>query len=62
MTSEEYVNRLKQLGRLEIIPVDEAIWMKNLALDWTHQKPADRTIVDTAQLKNHTFITKDGFI
>jgi PIN domain nuclease of toxin-antitoxin system len=59
---EEYVNRLKQLGTLKIIPVDETIWIKNLSLDWTHRDPADRTIVATAQLKNLPIITKDDFI
>jgi len=59
---EEYVKRLKQLGTLEIIPVDETIWLKNLALDWPHRDPADRTIVATAQLKNLSIITKDKFI
>ncbi len=59
---EEYVKRLKQLGTLEIIPVDETIWLKNLSLDWTHRDPADRTIVATAQLKNVPIITKDDLI
>ena len=59
---EEYINRLKQLGTLKIIPVDKTIWVRNLSLDWTHKDPADRTIVATAQLKNLPIITKDDFI
>ena len=59
---EEYVNRLRQLGTLKIIPVDETIWVKNLSLDWTHRDPADRTIVATAQLKNFPIKTKNDFI
>ena len=59
---EEYVKRLKKLGTLEIIPIDEIIWLKNLALDWPHRDPADRTIVATAQLKNLPIITRDKFI
>jgi len=57
-----YVNRLKLLGSLEILPVDENIWIKNLSLDWSHRDPADRTIVATAMMKNCSIVSKDQII
>lgn len=62
LTLEEYVSRLKQIGSLEIIPVDEAVWMANISLDWHHKDPADRTIVATARLRKLPIITTDGII
>jgi PIN domain nuclease of toxin-antitoxin system len=61
-TLQDYVARLKSLGSLEIIAVDEDIWMQNLALPWDHKDPADRTIVATAQLKDLPIVTKDDII
>ncbi len=57
-----YVNRLRQLGSVEIIPVDEDIWVDNINLNWAHRDPADRTIVATAQMKNVPIVTKDDII
>ena len=59
---EGYVNRLKSLGSIEIIAVDEEIWMKNIFLDWQHRDPADRTIVATALLRDLPIVTKDQAI
>ena len=59
---EDYVNRLKQLGTVEIIAVDEDIWMKNCSLEWNHPDPADRTIVATAELNGVPIVTKDEII
>jgi len=56
---DDYVDRLKMIKALEIIPVDESIWLKNLSLAWSHRDPADRTIVATAQLKKYPIVTKD---
>ena len=44
------------------MPVDDAIWLKNLDLDWEHQDPADRTIVATALLHDADLVTKDSDI
>lgn len=57
-----YVDRLKALGSIEIIPVDENIWLRNLALDWENRDPADRTIVATAMLKSLPIVTRDQVI
>jgi len=59
ITLEEYVSRLNQIEGLEIIPVDENIWAKNISLDWPHKDPADRTIVATAILKDLSIVSKD---
>jgi len=61
-TLEDYVARLKKLGSLEIVAVDEDIWVKNLSLLWDHRDPADRTIVATALLKDLPIVTKDATI
>jgi len=62
MTIDDYTKRLKQLKTLEIIPVDETIWLKNLSLDWSHRDPADRTIVASAMIKKLPIVTKDKIL
>jgi PIN domain nuclease of toxin-antitoxin system len=57
-----YMKRLKQLGSLEIIAVDENVWVENIELNWEHRDPADRTIVATAKLQNLPIMTKDLII
>lgn len=57
-----YVNRLKSLGCVEIIAVDEEIWIKNILLEWQHRDPADRTIIATAMLRDLPIMTKDRTI
>ena len=59
---KEYVRRLHILGTIEIIPVDEYIWLKNVALEWEHKDPADRTIVATAKFRKIPIVTKDKVI
>jgi len=61
-TLEGFVQKLYAMGTLEIIPIDEIIWMRNLGLDWKHRDPVDRTIVATAQLKKLPIMTKDRII
>ena len=55
----EYVEKLKTVQGVEIAPVDERIWLKNLELDWDHRDPADRTIVATAMLSSCPLVTSD---
>jgi PIN domain nuclease of toxin-antitoxin system len=59
---EGYVARLKRLGTVEIIPVDEDIWIKNISLPWGHGDLADRTIVATAAMQGLPIVTKDKVI
>jgi PIN domain nuclease of toxin-antitoxin system len=62
MTLEEYIRKIHAFNGLEIIPVDERIWLENLLLDWDHRDPADRTIVATARLRGIPILTKDVYI
>lgn len=58
----DYVDRLKKVEGLEIVPVDERTWLKNVELEWSHRDPADRTIVATAMLHSSSLITSDTTI
>ncbi len=58
----EFVTRLKKTGQVEIIPVDETIWIKNIELEWDHGDPADRTIVATALIHDCSLVTSDNII
>ncbi len=58
----DYVERLQQLERLEIRPVDVQAWLDNLALDWEHRDPADRTIVALATRLACPLVSSDGVI
>lgn len=62
ITLSEYVTRLEKTAKVTLVPVDEKIWLANLALDWPHKDPADRTIVATAQLLGCPLITSDRVI
>jgi PIN domain nuclease of toxin-antitoxin system len=59
MTLESYLEKIHAFNGLEIIPVDEFIWMENIKLEWDHRDPADRTIVATAKLRELPILTKD---
>lgn len=58
----EYVEKVKTVEGVEIVAVDERIWLKNLELDWDHRDPADRTIVATAMLSSCRLVTSDRII
>ncbi len=62
LTIQEFVDRLKDMGNIEIIPIDEKIWIGNLDLAWDHKDPADRTIVATAKLYSSAIVTADRII
>ena len=62
LTIEEYTDRLVQIDRLDILPVDARTWIKNLELNWDHRDPADRTIVATASLHACALVTSDSAI
>lgn len=55
----DYSRRLAGLERLQILPVDTAVWIQNLQLDWEHRDSADRTIVATALLHGLALISAD---
>lgn len=58
----EYVERLRQVGSLEIRAVDIQAWLDNIDLSWDHRDPADRTIVALAARNNCPLITSDEII
>ncbi len=57
-----YAESLQLLDRLDIRDVDVTVWLANLALEWHHRDPADRTIVATAQLLGCPLVTSDRVI
>ena len=59
---QEFTDKLEQIDRLDILPVDVQTWLKNLALNWDHRDPADRTIVATASLHACPLVTSDSTI
>ncbi|MER2529095.1 MAG: type II toxin-antitoxin system VapC family toxin [Candidatus Competibacter denitrificans] len=62
LSLEAYVQRLRALKGLELVPVDVEHWLTNLNLSWAHRDPADRTIVATAQRHDLPLISKDDAI
>lgn len=58
MSIEDFVTRLRRTP-VQIIPVDETIWVENLALPWNHTDPADRTVVATAKMRGLPILTAD---
>lgn len=59
MSIEDYLMRIRDLNCIDIISIDEQIWIKSILLEWDHKDPADRVIVATAMLKSIPLITKD---
>jgi len=59
LSIEDYAQKIKEMNCVEIIPIDEKIWIDSIKLNWKHRDPADRVIVATALLKAVPIITKD---
>ena len=57
-----YISRLKLLGSVEIIPIDENIWYRSILLSWNNKDIVDRTIVATAMINKLPIVTKDKII
>jgi PIN domain nuclease of toxin-antitoxin system len=57
---DELARRVERSAVVELVPVDAAIWLRSLALDWEHRDPADRVIVATATMKGVPILTKDS--
>ena len=62
LTMREFADRLMQVDRVELLPMDTATWLKNIELDWAHRDPADRTIVAVALLHSCPLVTSDRAI
>lgn len=59
MPIDLFTKKIKNLGTIKVISVDENILLKNLSLNWKNKDPADRTIVATAMIYNCQIISKD---
>jgi PIN domain nuclease of toxin-antitoxin system len=59
---EEYTSKLKKTRNVEIIPVDEKIWLSSVHLDWKHTDHVDRVIVSNAMELNLPLVTADKVI
>lgn len=62
MSVEKYVLLLQKIERLKFIPVDQEVWLKNVALNWSHKDPVDRTVVALASIEQLPLVTKDSAI
>ena len=58
----ELLRTLGEAQKPEIHPVYIETWLENIALDWQHKDPADRTIVATAKLLGCPLVTSDRAI
>ena len=56
---ERFCRMIREIDDLEIIPVSDEIWIKNINLPWRHSDPADRTIAATAHLYDSRLITSN---
>lgn len=56
---DKYVATLKKANAIRIIPVDSALWVDSVRLNWTHRDPADRVVVAMAQSHQASIITAD---
>lgn len=56
---DEYVNTLKKLDFIRIIPIDENIWLESVKLEWEHRDPVDRVVVAVAKINQAAIITAD---
>jgi len=55
----EYVVTLKKSSAVEIVPIDENIWMESVSLEWGHRDPVDRVVVALARSSQAAIITAD---
>jgi PIN domain nuclease of toxin-antitoxin system len=62
ITVRDYVRSLSAVRNVEIVPVDELLWLENVELDWDHRDPADRTVVALAARSGCPLVTSDRAI
>ncbi|MBC1219101.1 type II toxin-antitoxin system VapC family toxin [Nostoc sp. UCD121] len=55
----EYVVTLKKSSTVQIVPIDENIWMESANLEWGHRDPVDRVVVALARSNQAAIITSD---
>ena len=56
---DDFCERVRSTGIIEILPVTLEIWQESLRLSWDHRDPADRVIVATARLEKLPIVTAD---
>ena len=56
----DYIDRVRSMGTVTIVPVDENLWLASVELDWDHRDPADRVIVSTARMNKSSIVTSDA--
>lgn len=61
MTPVEYHARIRRLP-VQIEPVDAALWLDSVGLEWDHRDPVDRLVVALARRQDAAVVTSDGKI
>jgi PIN domain nuclease of toxin-antitoxin system len=56
---DEYIATLKQSNVINIIPIDEELWLESVKLKWEHRDPVDRVVVAIAKKYQAYIITAD---
>ena len=59
VTPREFLARWKRMRNTSILAVTDQIWLTSVELVWSHNDPADRVIVATAQLHDASLVTSD---
>ncbi len=55
----QYVASLKKSSVVNIVPIDEDIWLESVHIEWEHRDPADRVVVALASRNQASIITAD---
>ena len=56
---DDYLVALQESDVIQIIPIDEKIWLESVKLKWEHRDPADRVVVAMAEQYQASVITAD---
>ena len=56
---DDYIVALQESDVIQIIPIDEKIWLESVKLKWEHRDPADRVVVAMAEQYQTFVITAD---
>jgi PIN domain nuclease of toxin-antitoxin system len=56
---DDYIVALQESDVIQIIPIDENIWLESVKLKWEHRDPADRVVVAMAEQYQTFVITAD---
>lgn len=59
---ETYVRALRRSDVIQIIAIDDNLWLKSVAIEWSHKDQVDRVIVALAEQYQASLITADQII